>query len=169
MVTLKWQDNSNNETGFSLLRQRQVNGAWSEPATFSLPANTTSYVDNPTVAGTYQYQVRAFNATGFSDPSNWAMVIVQVIPVAPSNFRAASSAANSVRLTWKDNSNNEASFIIHREVKVAGFYGSIAKINVPTNTISYIDHPARGQYRYRVAAANSAGTSAFTGWASINV
>ncbi|MEO0899872.1 MAG: T9SS type A sorting domain-containing protein [Bacteroidota bacterium] len=67
IVPLTWTDNSNNETGFEVFRDGQLIA--------TLPANTTSYVDDSSVYvfGTpIAYQVRAFNATLTSAFSNTA-------------------------------------------------------------------------------------------------
>src|SRR4051794_20852463 len=62
-LTLAWQDNSNNETGFGL--ERLINGNWSTIA--NLGVNAQSYTDSGLAASTaYAYRVHAFNASGNS-------------------------------------------------------------------------------------------------------
>ncbi len=59
-ITLNWQDNSDNETGFQIQRATSPDGPWSVVG--STGANTTSYTDtglDPTT--TYYYEVVAFN------------------------------------------------------------------------------------------------------------
>jgi len=59
-ITLNWQDNSNNETGFQIQRATSPSGPWSVVG--STGANATSYTDtglDPTT--TYYYEVVAFN------------------------------------------------------------------------------------------------------------
>lgn len=63
-VTLTWQDNAVNETGFDL--QRSVNGG-SFTTLAALPADTTGFVDTTTArATTYRYRVRATSPYGRS-------------------------------------------------------------------------------------------------------
>ena len=67
-ITISWQDNSDNESGFTI--KRSLDGSsWMEINSAAL--NATSYTD----AGlnsetTYYYQVNAFNATGVSAYTN---------------------------------------------------------------------------------------------------
>lgn len=68
--TLKWQDNSANETGFRVERAG-TDGAFRAVATVG--ANVTSYVDSTASAGSaYQYRVTAVTASGATPFSNIA-------------------------------------------------------------------------------------------------
>ena len=72
-VHLNWQDNSNNEDGFIILRS-------STPINFEIidtvGANVTSYVDNNvTIGNMYFYKVYAYNSLGVSNPSNMVSFI----------------------------------------------------------------------------------------------
>ncbi|MBI3832236.1 MAG: PKD domain-containing protein [Planctomycetes bacterium] len=74
-VTLTWNDNSNNETGFVLERGvKSGKGAnatitWSSLA--SVGANTTTYANTGVTNGTYQYRVKAVN-TATAHESAWS-------------------------------------------------------------------------------------------------
>ena len=57
-VTLGWNDNAEDETGYHVYR----NGA----LIATLGADATSYTDNPPGSGPYTYSVEAFNAAGAS-------------------------------------------------------------------------------------------------------
>jgi hypothetical protein len=70
-VSLSWQDNAPNETGFSL--ERSADGVSFTPVQ-SLGANSTSTSDSPTPRDRYYYRVRAYNAYGSSPYSNVADV-----------------------------------------------------------------------------------------------
>jgi hypothetical protein len=80
-LTIFWDDNSSNESGFKI--ERSVNGgAFSPLATTA--ANTTSYVDTSVVAGaSYGYRVQAFNTVTVSGFSNTASSTVPVAAKAP--------------------------------------------------------------------------------------
>jgi parallel beta-helix repeat protein len=70
-VTLTWQDNSSNETGFVV--ERSTDGqTFTTIATTA--ANATSYTDTPASLGQYWYRVSAQNGTYISMPSNTASV-----------------------------------------------------------------------------------------------
>ncbi len=73
-VTLAWQDNSSNETGFYLERKTGSAGTWSQIA--SLGANVVSYSNTGLTAGTsYYYRLRAYNAGGSSSNSSELNVV----------------------------------------------------------------------------------------------
>jgi probable HAF family extracellular repeat protein len=67
-LTLRWIDRSTDETTFQVGRHQQAaNGTWGPYTTIkTVGANSTSYTDNTVVPGTYQYRVRACNASGCS-------------------------------------------------------------------------------------------------------
>ena len=57
-VTLQWIDTSDNEAGFKVFRDGTLLA--------TLPANSTSYLDDPPFGGPYTYEVLAFNDGGNS-------------------------------------------------------------------------------------------------------
>lgn len=64
-VDLQWNDNSNNEVGFKVMR-RVNNGAFAQIA--SLNPNTTQYKDLTVQPGiAYEYHIQAYNVAGYSD------------------------------------------------------------------------------------------------------
>jgi hypothetical protein len=65
-----WQDNSDNEDGFIFETWRRQSGDWVLESSVVLPANTTSVEVGGSGQG-YRYRVKAFNAAGESDWSNW--------------------------------------------------------------------------------------------------
>lgn len=80
-INLSWSDVSN-ETGYKVERRLYPSGSWSQIAT--RPANVTSYSDTGRPAGTkYQYQVRAYNASGDSDYSSIATAATQTAQPPP--------------------------------------------------------------------------------------
>jgi hypothetical protein len=58
-VMLQWVDVATDETGYRVYRDGTVIA--------TLPANSTSYTDNPPLGGPYTYAVEAFNANAVSD------------------------------------------------------------------------------------------------------
>jgi len=70
-IDLSWQDNSANETGFAILRGISP-GAITYPVA-TVGAGVTVYSDTGLPSGTtFYYIVKAYNAAGFSNPSNVA-------------------------------------------------------------------------------------------------
>jgi hypothetical protein len=67
-VQLLWTDNSNNESGFKVVRA--TNSSFTEGLTgFVAGANVTKCLDFLTPGGNYFYRIAAFNAAGESNPS----------------------------------------------------------------------------------------------------
>ncbi len=73
-IKLAWQDNSNNETGYTVSRSLTSSGLWTLVATIG--NSQLTYTDSGLTPGTsYSYKVRAYNSTGKSAPSNVATVV----------------------------------------------------------------------------------------------
>src|SRR5206468_2965127 len=83
-VSLAWQDNSTNESGFKLERKRESDGYQQIQL---LPANSTSATDVGLEEDTtYTYRVRSTNDGGDSAYSNEASITTPTtVPKAPSN------------------------------------------------------------------------------------
>ena len=70
-ITLAWENNTNNETGFYIERSLRSNMAFSQVA--SLGAGITTYTDSGLSLGKrYYYRVQSYNAKGNSGYSNIA-------------------------------------------------------------------------------------------------
>ena len=68
-IDLTWQDNSNNETGYSIERKTGSGGSYTLITTVG--ANIISYADTGLLSGTtYYYRVYAYNTSGNSSCSN---------------------------------------------------------------------------------------------------
>ena len=76
-VSLTWTDNSNDETGFNVLRRDTLEGIWDNVTTSSTSADATSYIDTVTEAKKYWYRVSATNSIGDSTPSKVIPVVVE--------------------------------------------------------------------------------------------
>lgn len=163
-VSLAWVDQSDNELGFIV--QRQVDGgAWNN-AYDTVGVDVVTYLDDNHGGGrlpdaTYTYRVVATNANGESLPSNedWA-VIASVTPAAPTDLESE-LVGFDVTLTWVDQSDNEESFILERQVD-GGDYEVLATL--PLNTESFVDSNLQPlhTYTYRVKARNSFGDSDYS-------
>ncbi len=74
VVRVSWSDNSNNEDGFQVQREKKQGGRWVQTTIVAdVGANTTSTNDSPG-AGTFRYRVLAYNAIGQSSWSGWKQV-----------------------------------------------------------------------------------------------
>ena len=88
--------------------------------------------------------------------------LVSPQPSAPTNLAANRASTTSIKLTWKDNSNNETGFKIIRKTTYMGLYSTIATVG--PNVTSYTDTGLTYamQYDYAVSAYNSNGDSAYS-------
>jgi hypothetical protein len=98
-----------------------------------------------------------------SDTSSFALTINIEAIVGPDNFYASSMAENEVELSWSDNSNNEDSFIIEREIPQIEEYQVIAIVD--SNVTNYSDTSiVDGQrYSYKIKAINNFTESGYSG------
>lgn len=111
-----------------------------------------------------------------SDHGDWANAYLTAgtttvtVPNAPSNAAVSLNAAyTTATVSWSDNSSNETGFVVQRKTGSTGTWATI--YTTVANAVSYADSTiTRGQtYYYRVAATNSAGTSATSNEPSVAV
>lgn len=83
-------------------------------------------------------------------------------PSAPSNLQTFSISPNSIKLTWSDQSNNEANFRIYRSIGDSSNYLFLAEVD--SDLVSYSDTGlySNTDYYYKVRAVNIGGESAFS-------
>ena len=101
-VDLAWEDRSGNETGFEI---RRMSGDPADPAVdvTTVGANVTAHaVTGLTEDTTYRFVVRAFNASGFSGPTNEAEATTLATPPdAPSGLAATGVTFQRIDLAWQ--------------------------------------------------------------------
>jgi titin len=153
-ITLNWNDNADNETGFSI--EMDTGSGFSRIA--AVGNNVTKYVCTGLNQGTkYWFRVKALgdSINPDSEYSNVATVttpriIVTVIKLsAPFDFKASATTASSIKLSWTDNSKNEIAYCIERKLE-SGTY--VLYATLPANATSYQDtglNPGT-TYDYRV-------------------
>ncbi|MCM8796957.1 MAG: hypothetical protein NC923_03660 [Candidatus Omnitrophica bacterium] len=162
-VTLRWADNSNNESGFTLER-KEPGGTYA--ARISLSPNVTVFNDTAAADKKYYYRIKATNPVGDSAYSAEAEVST-FTPAAPTNLNALliSLSPPVVKLTWADNANNEKGFRIQRKEGIASQPGIFVDIAVVgQNVTEYTDQGGslnqNKYYTYQVQAINDDITSA---------
>jgi len=120
-ISLRWTDNSDNETGFKAYCWSDWSGSPNPydpypPVTF--PAGSTfGTITNLTYPNVgYWCYVTAFHSYGESSPSNWGIggthPLLDPALNAPTNLQAAPLSSSSISLAWNDNSSNETGFKI---------------------------------------------------------
>lgn len=161
-INLSWNDNSANETGFSIRRKTGRDGTWTQIATVS--QNVTSFFNtglDPDL--TYYYAIVAYNLAGVSASSNEANATtpgaLTARPIAPGSLQAVSTSGPVINLQWVDNSTNEAGFSIRRRNDQSNVWSVIASVG--PNVTSYQDTKVSPgtSYFYTVSAINTAGES----------
>lgn len=158
-INLSWTDVTG-ETGFII--QRSTDGVnWTQVGTTAV--NVTTFQNTGLAMGTlYYYRVIAVGAAGNSAASSVASATTQTVslPTAPTNVTATPLAKNKIKVGWVDTSGNETGFTVQRSTDNVK-WTTIA--TVAANVLSYTDSGLkRGKYYYRVAAYNSAGSSAYS-------
>jgi hypothetical protein len=109
VIRVTWTDNSTNETSFQV-----SNGS----TTKSVSADVNRLTWRDLAPGsTTCFQVRSVNANG---PSPWSVpgcAMIPKLPKKPSKPKAVAVDTASIRVTWKDESNNEDGFEIFNGVE----------------------------------------------------
>ena len=80
-ITLAWQDNSTDESGFIIQRYRPIGRVWEFYYLDHVPANVTSFTDTELRCGNeYFYAIVAANSVGDSGQSNWIFTSTEPCP-----------------------------------------------------------------------------------------
>jgi fibronectin type 3 domain-containing protein len=162
-VDLTWTDNATTESG-----QRVERCSGASCANFVeialLGANVTAYADTGVAAGTlHRYRVTAYNAAGFSAPSNIAEATTPAgtsLPAAATGLTAAAASASSANLTWTDNATDESGYRVER-CSGTSCTNFVTVTQLAADATSFADTglTASTLYRYRVVAFNASGSS----------
>jgi hypothetical protein len=153
-VQLNWTDHSGNEDGFIIYR---YGGGFSGQAG-SVGPNVTAFTDNGLAPGVhYIYSLLAYTDSAFSLARNTITAIIPGgTPSAPVLESVVGTSTTQVRLTWKDNSANEAGFQVFRFDASNPGAGYTGLGLLPPNTTTFTDGglQAGHTYVYWVVAQN---------------
>lgn len=160
---LTWNDNSSDEIGFNVERQRSGEQQYS--TIDSLNKNFAFSLDTTLAGGTNYYRVKAFNMAGDATSNPLTATVTAGVPAAPSGLAAESPAlVHHVVLTWTDNATNEQSFVVQRRLSGGGSWTNVGNVDADP----YEQYPSmtwtdtgvnQGNYYYRVKATNPNGSS----------
>jgi len=163
------QNGGNPETGFQVFRSDN-GGPFFLLATLGprAGAGSVTYFDYAIVGGnTYSYYVVTINAATASAPTLTVLAAIPPAPAAPSNFTGTATLTNGqtrvrVNLSWTDNANNEARFVIQRATDPDFTVGLVTNNRAANSTTFTQNNLARGTtYYFRIAAQNLYGYSAW--------
>jgi|GEM_PF-481990 len=147
-------------------------------AKFTDKGNGSGYLAlNPVLADTGIHTLTLVATDAFAGTSSKTFTVTilnpnKVAPSAPTTL-AAKDSLPGVKLTWVNTSAYATNYLVYRAPVTGTTVGTYAQINAGAvanpNLNTYLDTSARGlsTYAYRVAATNSAGTSAFSNVVSL--
>jgi YD repeat-containing protein len=160
-ITLRWTDNSNNETGFKV--ERSTDGG----ATFSLlatvGAEVASYPNSGLTANTtYFYRVKATNGVGDSSPSNTVSATTQgLAPTVPGSLAATAFSFSRIDLTWTSSSNHTG-YVLERSLTSGTGFAQIASPSASATTFSDTGVQPSTRYFYRIKATSGVQESGYS-------
>lgn len=171
---LRWTDNSNNETGFEVIRVS--NGQDLVVATVN-PNQTTFTLTGLTPGASETLRVRALrsasNRTAVSTPTSATVTMpggAAPTPAAPDNARLTlpNGVASAVDFAWDDNADNETGFEIFQVVSGSNVQIAVGNPNQATIRINGL--AAGTTHTFRVRAVRTAnGTTTRSGFASATI
>jgi len=154
-----------------------IDGALAGSTTVATPGTALAVTNSPLMIGTKNPgsttvgnyfngaidDVRVYNyALTASDVST---LLTNTAPAAPTSLLATPTSASTMTVTFTDNANNEAGFVLERKLG-AGSYSVIAQLaaNTAGGTTTFIDTglAANSTYTYRVRAYNVVDYSAYS-------
>jgi hypothetical protein len=158
-ISLSWQDNATNETGYRVEHRQQGASSWTQGP--NLPANTTSHTVSGLLAG-YNYELRvvAFNSWG-STPSTMITAQTQGI-VAPSNLTQTDATMDSITVSWSFPDSGAVSSFVLSYRDASSTSNPWLTITVPGSARSYTISGLSSfkQYNVKIQSQNSSGLSA---------
>ena len=157
-ITLAWDDNSDDESGFRIERRIDTDGEWERIVTVSRNTETYKLTGlNPYVK--YFFRIRAYKGTGSFDSFSNEIEVTTGAPKAPTNVSAGSISPFQARITWMDKSDNETGFKVLRAVVGGTNYTTAAFVGKDVTT--YLDSGLSNNtlYSYKVASYNDSGTT----------
>ncbi|OGL43202.1 MAG: hypothetical protein A2042_07050, partial [Candidatus Schekmanbacteria bacterium GWA2_38_11] len=161
-IDLSWEDKSNDETGFSIIRSIIVDGIETSSVEIPVAANTATYSDQDLIsATTYKYEISAFNDIGTSTSDSANKTITFNKPNPPASLTVTSVSATQNHLAWSDAGiDNATGFKVERKRTTDTSFIVIANV-IGSNIEEYDDKlvSPNTTYIYQVKAYNALGDS----------
>jgi hypothetical protein len=161
-IDLVWADNSSDEAGFKV--EYSTDGAnWTTAGTAA--ANATSFNVTGLAASTsYTFRVSAVNSAGASGFSSSGLIATlaasPTAPAAPTLLVGTAVSTSQINLTWVDNSNDEAGFLVEESTDGA-HWSTVTTTGANVTAASVTGLSASTAYTFRVSAQNTAGSSGY--------
>jgi hypothetical protein len=160
-VSVAWASPTSAVSSLRVERSGTVAGPWTTLLILT-DAAATSYTDfNVTIEQLYCYRVSSISIGGEAPSS----ADCTVKPNAPTNIAAVPSDAQSVDVSWTDNSQFESEYEIQRSIDG---WSVQATTTVSANVTSYHDGALTSniRYYYRVRAKTTDAASSYSPWAT---
>jgi len=159
-ISLGWQDNSPNETGFQVLRSTTgANGTFTTITTTA--AKVTSYTDtglDPNQQYCYKVQAIGQQKRVIGESNTVCANPLPLQPLAASNVKAVFMSTASVQISWTDNASNEDGFRVERAASNAGPWTTLVTTTAGIKSAQDGSGiPNQEQVCYRVVAFNRYG------------
>lgn len=160
-IDLYWTDASNNESGFAVERKLLFDTKWIEVG--RVAGNVTMYSDTGLTKRTsYDYRVRAFKDSMYSEYSNTESKTTPDTPPAPPSGLAASViSASQIDLAWTDRADNEDFFEIERKAGTDP-WSFLRTVTANSTTFSNLGLQPVTTYSFRIRAYNAQGYSPYS-------
>jgi hypothetical protein len=159
-VTLKWTDNSINETGFDI--QRYVGNTLTDLA--QVGANVTTFTDSTAPVGNVFYLVRAFNSAGQSEGTNVVAMTIAPVPVitviAPKKLGISAVSTTQLSLNWQGDAGATSGYTIQRSTDGKTGWTTVGTTAAGARTFVDSKLTAKTKYFYRIVALGGDGASA---------
>ncbi len=122
------------------------------------PYDDGFYEPNSTVYVRIRAVIKDGNKFIYSDFSPMVSAVTQGEVENPTNFIATAGVDNKIHLSWTDNSDHEAAFLLVRRTSTGEFTEGMNIISLPVNTTTFIDADvsANVKYVYRLVAIDMA-------------
>jgi hypothetical protein len=161
-IKLEWQDNSNDETGFEIMRSSTSGGQYVSVGRTG--PNKIAFTDSAlSSATTYYYKIRSIGATSESPYTAEAFETTQPAPgtpIAPSALKAENSTTTLIALNWIDNANNEDNYQVWRSADEKVSFQLMGNISPNSNSFTDQTVTAFAKYYYYVVGGNVNGNGA---------
>ncbi len=153
-ITLKWNDLTNNESGFKVYSSTDGTNF---TLVASLSAGSTSYTQSGLVQGTTVFfKVGAWNSGGEALTAAVSGTTTVAPPAAPTGVAVVSTTSSSLGLKWTDTSTNESGFRVYRSTDGTNY---TLVTTLAAGTTAYTNSGLSGgtKYWYTVSAYNNGG------------
>ncbi len=167
-IALTWRDMSNNEIGFHI--EMSMNGEDGWELNFDGEPGVNNHIVTE-LAGetTYYFRVTAYNERGDSNPTNVAFATTwPAPPAAPTELVGRAPNSSVVNLSWTDNADNEAGFLIQKQHDNDGW---LSAAELEADITSFNDEVVQPTwtYMYRLRAQNEGGGSDWSNVITVDV